>query len=410
MDALSSLPKDEIDLSSDDESSVSSHDEYANDGPKNKVTDYEGFEKGFDENDPIAKQMESIISLKLSLGIDNDKEFLAEHEKKKAELERERLEKEREAERIANMTTEERIRYESEQASSLLSSVKSNFLAKQQEELQKRHAWEKPEWAKKKSLRSTAAGQAVKKGADLQGPITQAPHLKKDKDGETEGGSKPKLKQRAPNEVTEKNIAWEKPEWAKTTKLKSTSAGDAVKKGVDLQAPITQAPHMKNHSPLEEAPARRLKATRESETLSKKKNIEWEKPDWAKTKKLRSTAAGEAVKKGVDLQGPITQAPHVKKDTQAEVLDFLKKNVKKSKPGEGSQSSLMESPTKAKKSKVKILSDPKSPKTPRTPKSPNENKDNDTQAEVMNFLKKNMKKTKSKRNLIVNDGEPSLEK
>ena len=387
MDALASIPNDEIDALSSDDESESSHDDFHK-GPKTQVTDYEGFEKGFDADDPIAKQMETILSLKISLGIDNDKEFLAEHERKKAQLEKERLEKEREAERVANMTPEERIEYESQKASSLFSNVAQKVMSRRQEEIKKEYAWEKPEWAKKKTLRTTAAGQAVKKGADLQGPITQAPHLKKN-NVEEEEEPKPKLKHREAEKATKKNIEWEKPDWAKKTKLKTTAAGEAVKKGVDLQAPITQAPHIKKDSkPEEQAPTRKLKAAKEAEAVPKK-NIEWEKPDWAKKNKLRTTAAGEAVKNGVDLQGPITQAPHIKKDTQAEVMDFLKKNVKKAAPTDSTQAEVMD----FLKRNVKKTKEPKSPT--KGPKSPTKPVNSDTQAEVMDFLKKNMKKAKA---------------
>ena len=397
VNALNSMHDDEIDaLSSDDDSTESSMDFDYVKGPKTQVKDYEGFEQGFDADDPIAQQMESIISLKISLGIDNDKEFLAEHEKKKAVQEKERIEKEKEEERIANMTIEERIEYESRKNTSLIAGVASNFLTKKRDELQQKYQWEKPEWATKKALRSTTAGQAVKQGADLQAPITQAPQLKKTKEAEGDG-PKPKLKRREAEAAPKKNIEWEKPDWAKKSKLKSTAAGDAVKKGVDLQAPITQAPHLKKSAPAEEeegeeggvAPARKLKTP--GAPAAARKDIGWEKPEWAKKSKLRTTTAGEAVKKGVDLQGPITQAPHIKQDTQAEVMSFLKKNVKKAKPGVGGAA---DSPTKGKKPKVRIAGDD----APKTPK-----KDNDTQAEVMDFLKKSMKKAKSKRNLMVSD-------
>ena len=384
MDALSSMRSDDY-LSSDEDTTESSYEGDLPEGRKTQVKDYEGFEQGFDSDDPIARQMESILSLKLSLGIDNDKEFLAEHEKKKAELEKERIEKEREAARVAAMTTEERIQYESEKASSLLSGVASDFLTKRRDELQQRYQWEKPEWAKKSKLKSTAAGQAVKKGADLQAPITQAPHLKENKSA-AEDGSKPKLKPREATGVGQKkDIGWEKPEWAKKSKLKSTAVGEAVKKGADLQAPITQAPHLKKNASSDEeggVPATRKLKKPSVPAAAQKKNIGWEKPEWAKQNKLRSTAAGEAVKKGVDLQGPITHAPHIKKDTQAEVMSFLKKNVKKSGSASGG-----DSPKKASKGKVRI----------------DAKEGDDTQAEVTDFLKKSLKKAKSKRHLIVSD-------
>lgn len=43
----------------------------------------------------------------------------------------------------------------------------------------KQYEWSKPDWMKKPQLRMTAIGEAVKQGADLQGPITQAPHTRR---------------------------------------------------------------------------------------------------------------------------------------------------------------------------------------------------------------------------------------
>lgn len=110
------------DLSSDDDSSDSSSDEeetVKRQAPvrtgsvlRKSVTDFEGFGEGFDEDDPIAKQMQAVLSLNLHLGVDKDANFLEEYEEKK-----------RERERLANMTPEERIKHEEEKAGSLLSGV-----------------------------------------------------------------------------------------------------------------------------------------------------------------------------------------------------------------------------------------------------------------------------------------------
>ena len=316
------MVKDDLDtFDSDDDSDASSDEEIdvKHSAPKNQVEEYEGFDQ-VDEDDPVAKQMQTLISLKLSLGIDNDREFLEEHEKKK-----------KEKERLANMSPEERIRLESEQASSFFSDVAKKVFVDQSKKKES-IAWEKPEWAIKSKLRTTAAGEAVKKGADLQGPITMATQLKHT------GDSPKQIPKLVPLAATaKKDIGWEKPEWAKKTKLKSTSAGEAVKEGADLQAPITQATQLKHKG--EPAEASKPKLRHKGAPVGEKKDIGWEKPEWTQKPKLRSTTAGEKVKKGGDLQGPITQAPHIKKDkapvdesVKAEVLAFLKKGaVKKPK-------------------------------------------------------------------------------
>ena len=43
----------------------------------------------------------------------------------------------------------------------------------------KQYEWSKPDWTKKGHLRNTPVGEAVKQGADLQGPITHAPHRRR---------------------------------------------------------------------------------------------------------------------------------------------------------------------------------------------------------------------------------------
>lgn len=325
--AIPTMEKDEIDTIDSDDDSESS-DEQAElkvTVPKNQVTEYQGFEQ-VDENDPAAKQMQTLISLKLSLGIDNDKEFLEEHERKKAEKER-----------LANMPPEERIKLESEQASTFFSDVAKKVFS-EQEKKKESIQWEKPEWAIKSKLRSTAAGEAVKKGSDLQAPITMATQLKHKKNS---GDAGPKAPLKPMPGLVKREVGWEKPEWAKQTKLKTTTAGEAAKKGGDLQAPITKATRRKGDGDKSPASPPKPKLKQKEAVFGQKKDIGWEKPEWAQKPKLKSTAAGEKVKKGGDLQGPITQAPHLKGEktdvneaTKAEVMAFLKKGAVK-RPKEG---------------------------------------------------------------------------
>ena len=124
LDALSSSDDDD-----DDDSSNSSDDEDAGGKAtatttsarghrKTKLADFAGFEDGCTDvdTDPLAKQMQAVLALRLSLRMDQDTEFMQEQEKKR--LEREKM---------AKMTPVERLRYEEEKAGNLLSNVKQKF-------------------------------------------------------------------------------------------------------------------------------------------------------------------------------------------------------------------------------------------------------------------------------------------
>lgn len=214
-------------------------------------------------------------------------------------------------------------------ASNLLAAAANRLYENEPAKISKSYEWEKPSWAKENKLKKTEKGQAVKKGVDLQGPITQAPHLKDSKSSIPQQEPKKKLKHKAPASPSKTSkIEWEKPDWTKKPKLKKTEKGQAVKKGADLQRPITQAPHLKKQSTTTtnsepQSPRKRLKPkagiTQHASSTSptKSKNIEWEKPEWTKAPKLKKTKAGEQVKKGKDLQGPITMATQKSKDASA---------------------------------------------------------------------------------------------
>jgi len=133
--------------------------------------------------------------------------------------------------------------------------------------------WEKPAWTKAQ-LRSTGKGEVVKKGADLQAPITHIKKILLDDDASPEGKDVKEIEPKG------KAIKWEKPDWVKP-KLRATIEGE--------------------ETPLE--------------TDSKGKVIGWEKPDWTKPK-LRTTAEGEKVKTKGDLQKAIT---HVEKNTSGTI-------------------------------------------------------------------------------------------
>ena len=127
------------------------------------------------------------------------------------------------------------------------------------EDHKKDYSWEKPEWAKKSSLKESTRGSIVKQGVSLSAPVT---HINKDKDVIVE---KKKLRQRRATHAG--NTDWEKPDWAKSSCLKSSDVGTSARQGKSLALPVTNI----------------------KEGVSEKDlgNLAWEKPDWAKEKKLK---------------------------------------------------------------------------------------------------------------------------
>jgi hypothetical protein len=82
-------------------------------------------------------------------------------------------------------------------------------------------------------LKPTDVGQKARKGGNLAGPITQAPHLRKP---ET---NKEVLRRVAP--VRSKSYEWEKPEWSSgRTTLRATKRNEVVTEGGDVAQPITR--------------------------------------------------------------------------------------------------------------------------------------------------------------------------
>lgn len=77
-------------------------------------------------------------------------------------------------------------------------------------------AWKKPDWTKKKVLRSTDNGEKFKKEGTLSVPITKISEVIQEK----------------------KNLGFEKPDWTKKKVLKSSSKGEKLKKGETISRPI----------------------------------------------------------------------------------------------------------------------------------------------------------------------------
>lgn len=131
----------------------------------------------------------------------------------------------------------------------------------------------------KKNLKVSVNGAKLRDGQDIVKPITQATIL------------------RQPENINKV---------ANPGRLKPTAAGEGVRKGASLSAPVT-FPALKYDDTNQVANPNVL---RRGAAPGPKKQYEWSKPDWIRKAHLRNTPVGEAVKKGADLQGPITQAPH----------------------------------------------------------------------------------------------------
>jgi hypothetical protein len=204
------------------------------------------------------------------------------------------------------------------------------------------YSWAKPDWTKERKLRETGRADALRKGK-LEAPITFFPKKPVNEglenDDEVEEMVK-KAMSNAPKSVsifgTRKNLrvsvngsrlregadivkpitqatVRQKPEINKVANpgvLKPTQTGELVRKGGTLAAPVT-FPKKKMDGTNRVANKEILR--RKVIAPQPKKQYEWSKPDWTKEPKLRHTAVGDAVKQGADLQGPITQAPHVRR-------------------------------------------------------------------------------------------------
>ena len=85
-----------------------------------QLTDFDGFDDGDDNT--VVRKMKGILALRESLGMDDDKSFMAEQERKAAERKK-----------LASMTVEERMRYEEEQAGDVMSKIRARHVEKLKE-------------------------------------------------------------------------------------------------------------------------------------------------------------------------------------------------------------------------------------------------------------------------------------
>lgn len=87
---------------------------------RTQLSDFNGFDDGDDNT--IVRKMKGILALRESLGMDDDKSFMAEQERKSAERKK-----------LASMTVEERMRYEEEQAGDVMSKIRARHVEKLKE-------------------------------------------------------------------------------------------------------------------------------------------------------------------------------------------------------------------------------------------------------------------------------------
>ena len=114
----------------------------------------------------------------------------------------------------------------------------------------------------------------------------------------------------------EPSIGWQKPDWTKNTKLRSTGKSAAG----NLAKPITNLPHQKDQGPGFSKPEWTDevcgKVSIGDKSLAKPitdlphggcsdPNLAFEKPEWTKNAGLQSTGKGEKLKEGKDISRPI---------------------------------------------------------------------------------------------------------
>lgn len=111
--------------------------------------------------------------------------------------------------------------------------------------------------AVKPSLKKSERGEVVGKGSSLAAPVT---HINKVKDETRDLNlAVDKSKLRKSKTTHAGNIGWETPEWAKTSRLKSTDVGKTAREGKNLSLPVTNI----------------------AEAVSQKESLAWKKPEWA---------------------------------------------------------------------------------------------------------------------------------
>jgi hypothetical protein len=114
-----------------------------------------------------------------------------------------------------------------------------------------------------------------------------------------------------PHEIPE-DLAWQKPDWTKNTKLRSTGKSAAE----NLAKPITTLPHQKEDGPFEKPQwtGDVQQSSVGDNNLAKPitelahgadASLAFQKPDWTKNPGLHGTEKGQKLKQGAEIARPI---------------------------------------------------------------------------------------------------------
>lgn len=191
-----------------------------------------------------------------------------------------------------------------------------------EEQRRRQLEWEKPTWTQAK-LKTTVKGTQVKKGRNLAGEIT---HVKKKiNDGLEEDDDEEQASAGAAMHGAIKMVMLPKTKKAHSN-LKFTVNGSRIRDGRAVEAPINSK-MKKEEIKIWGADPEELRLTPRGLTARKGKQLEeegitlatqtkkyqFEKPDWAKSRKVKHTEAGETLASGQDLTEGATMATQNKK-------------------------------------------------------------------------------------------------
>ena len=209
-----------------------------------------------------------------------------------------------------------------------------------EEERQRSLEWEKPTWTNA-VLKTTVKGTQVKKGRNLAGEIT---NVKKKINEGLEEDEEDKPSAGAAMEGSVKMVMLPKVK-KHHANLKFTVNGARIRDGRFVETPINSKKN-KEEVKIWGADPEELRLTPRGYTARKGKRLEdenitqatqkkkyhFEKPDWAQSRRVKQTDAGQALKEGQDLTEGATMATQQKK-YEFEKPDWLKAKLKSTDKG-----------------------------------------------------------------------------
>jgi hypothetical protein len=239
---------DDVDLAEIDNMSTDSESEDDDEAPgqlmsfmnkekkkRAQLTDFNGFDD--DDDNTIVRKMKGILALRESLGMDDDKSFMAEQERKAAEKKK-----------LESMTIEERMRYEEEQAGDVMSKIRARHVQKLKE------------------VETAPASRPKQQAPPMPGlkPLQQAPPMP---------GLKPLSNEDKFNRLLAKKAAEERE--AKVKKVRRTKSGEDPSAGGKVRrarrASIAGSAPEKHH---EEEKVTKKRMQRRGSTGGRPKNLE----------------------------------------------------------------------------------------------------------------------------------------